>query len=315
MSSGFRIHGRAVLFACVFLIMAGTLSAEASYVIDRAVRLPAESYVGDRVELRYTVRTDATPEVPGETPQPRWGTVESLRVVPTAGGFDLRMTVTPYEPGTLTLPSIDLGSIRVEGLNLTVASILAPADQSLRPALGPQALPGTRGSLLGAALGFAVLVLVVFYLLGPGQRHVAALVFAHRLRLPYRRLLVRVQELEDNVARHSVREFYTILIVALQSFMTSRLGRPCEAATSREMAGVLPDLEAACGAPPGITGPLEEVLRAADGAKFAHVSVRRKKRLRHGKIVRAVAIELESHRRRARPRRQPGNAEFFHVGV
>ena len=110
----------------VGMLLVGTCAAvsQSSYVIVDSVRLPAESYVGDPVELRYTVRSAATPAVPDEIPQPRWGEVTDLRVQPGTGAFDLRMTVTPDAPGTLTLPRVDLGGVRIEGLSIVVESVL-----------------------------------------------------------------------------------------------------------------------------------------------------------------------------------------------
>jgi len=306
---------RPVLMA-VFLFL-GTWAAvsQSSYVIVDSVRLPAESYVGDPVELRYSVRSQATPAVPDEIPQPRWGEITALRVLSGTGAFDLRMTVTPYEPGTLALPRIDLGEVRIEGLSLIVESILAPGDVGLRPAHGPQRLPGTQAALLLFGFGISFAIALVLYLLGPGRRHIHSIVSRYRARVPYRKLLARVELLERDIKRYTMREFYIVLVKELQIFMTSRVERNCTAATSTELIEILPELEESCGAIAGTAAPLEEVLIAADNAKFARKTIRRKKRSRHLKLVHAVAVELESHRRRLRRSVRSPRGQVSRVGA
>ncbi|MEE8441372.1 MAG: hypothetical protein V3S41_06595 [Spirochaetia bacterium] len=300
----------------VFLLI-GTWGAvsQSSYIIVDSARLPAESYVGDPVELRYTVRSQANPVVPGEIPQPRWGEITALRVLPGAGTFDFRMTVTPYEPGTLTLPRIDLGEVRIEGLSLVVESILSPGDVGLRPTHGPQRLPGTQAALLLFGFGISFLIALVLYLFGPGRRHIHNIVSRYRARVPYHNLLALVRVLERDIKRYTIREFYIVLVEELQTFMTSRVKQNCTAATSTELIEILPELEESCGALAGTAAPLEEVLIAADSAKFARQTVRLKKRSRHLKLVRAVAVELESHRRRLRRSGRIQRKQVSHVGV
>lgn len=306
---------RSAVLAAWLLVVAGNAVSQSSYVIVDSVRLPAESYVGDSVELRYTVRSQAIPTVPDEIPQPRWGEISAVRVQAGRGEFDLRMTVIPYEPGTLTLPRIDLGEVRIEGLSLIVESILAPGDVSLRPAYGPRRLPGTQAALLLFGFGISFGIAIVLYLVGPGSRHIRTIVGRYRARAPYRKLLARVQTLQRDINRYTLRDFYIALVEGLQSFMTSRVARDCMAATSTELIAILPELEESCGAIAGTAAPLEEVLMAADSAKFARKAVRRKKRSRHLKLVHAVAVELESHRRKLRRSARHTREQVSHVGA
>jgi hypothetical protein len=255
------------------------------------------------------------PIVPDEIPQPRWGEISAVRVQAGRGEFDLRMTVIPYEPGTLTLPRIDLGEVRMEGLSLIVESILAPGDASLRPAHGPRRLPGTQAALLLFGFGISFGIAIVLYLVGPGRRHIRSIVGRYRARVPYRKLLARVQTLQRDINRYTMRDFYIALVEELQAFMTSRVARNCMAATSTELIEILPELEASCGAITGTAAPLEEVLMAADSAKFARKAVRRKKRSRHLKLVHAVAVELESHRRKLPRSARHTREQVSHVGA
>lgn len=231
-----------------------------------------------------------------------------LRILPRPGGFDLRLTATPFQPGTLALPALRLGDVRLDGLSLIVQSILPAGGGDVRPALRPQRLPGTRAALLFIGLGVSFAVALAFYLVGPGRRHIVALVNRYRSAAPYRHLVSRVHHLERDIRNYSVRDFYIELSREIQVFMASRTGHNCIAATSTELIATLPQLELACGAVPGTAEPLAEIIRASDTVKFQRRSIRQKKRIRHLEVVNAVATELETHRRRLGRRTRSGKS-------
>jgi hypothetical protein len=306
---------RSVLIVATMVMFAAKVFPQPTYVVVDPVRLPAESYVGDAVELRYTVRTPAVPVVPDEIPQPKWGNITSVRILPGVGEFELRLTVVPYEPGTLTLPRLDLGGVRIEGLSLNIESVLAPGEVGLRAAHGPRRLPGTRAAFLLFGFALSFVIALAAYLAGPGRSHIRGIMRRYRARIPYRKLLACVQLLQRDINRYTMREFYIALVQEIQSFMTSRVEQNCMAATSTELIRILPKLDESCGAVAGTATPLEEVFQAADGAKFAHRTVRRKKRSRHLKIVQAVVVELEAHRKKLRWSGHVAREQKNHVGV
>lgn len=310
---------RCILLALIGLIyLAGQVSAQASeisYTLSDAVRLPAESFVGDPVELRYTIRSAYRPPEPFAEVQPfgdaqsstvadpQWGTVESLRMNPHSDGFELRLVVIPYEAGTLTLPPIVIGEIRLEGLSLVVSSVLGN-DESLRPVHGPQYLPRTRSLVVVFFLALILVPVAAIYLLGPGRRHIAMLRSAFHSRAPHRQLVRRLDELHGSLEDLSGKEFYIELVLSLQLFMGARLGTSCISQTSTELTGQLSDLARSSGSTPDATIPLVEVFGIADAVKFANKRVRRTLRAEHINRVRGVAEALEEARRRNRRRSQ-----------
>lgn len=298
-----------ILFAAL-----GDLPAQSSYVIVDSIRLPAESFVGDPVELRYSVRSQAPATVPDSIPQPEWGDLAGVRIEPASGGFELRLTVTPYNTGTLTLPALDLGGLTLDGLSVVVSSVLE-TDDFIRSALGPRPLPGTAASFVLLGLVAAFVLAAVLYGFGPGRRHIASLLAWYRARRPYKKLLECVDTLDRDIKRYTIRDFYIRLMDAILMFVDSRMAQNCRAATSTELVSMLPELEQNCGAVAGTAAPLEEVFQAADNVKFAGLTVRRKKRTRHLVVVRAVAVELESHRVRFSRARRRAVPEVERVGV
>ncbi|MFW5743302.1 MAG: hypothetical protein ACOCW3_04900 [Spirochaetota bacterium] len=285
------------LAALALLATAPALAAQSYTVVDSA-RLPAESFVGDAVELRYTLRTDEQLSAPSPPPEAPWGTIESVSVSEGNGQYSVRIVVVPYEPGTLTLPRIDLGGVALAGLSVSVTSVLEP-ETELRTIYGPQRLPGTR-----LAIFLIVLIVVVpggaaLYLAGPGRTLINSFVARHRARIPYRNLMRTIDRLESNIRYETSREFYTKLVASIQDLMTNRLEFECRAATSTELEAYLPLLAARCGEQAEAVSELADIFRAADRAKFGHAQIRRKVRLAHLDLCREAMARLEAARKRA----------------
>lgn len=284
----------------------------ASYTIVDSVRLPAESFVGDAVELRYTIRTNAELTSPAEPPQPSWGEITDVAVFGGDGEWDVRIVLVPYEPGTLTIPRLPLGSISLDGMSVLVASVLDEQSE-LRAIYGPQRLPGTQLAVVLVALAIVVPAAAALYLLGPGRAVARRLLERYRARIPYRSLMRTLDRLEANLQRDTARDFYTTLIHSIQDLMTSRLDFECRAATSTELVSYLPALAARCGLPARAAEPVRPVLEAADSAKFAHSQIRRRTRSTHLDTCREVFGELEAARRRLRARPRASHGKEAHA--
>lgn len=287
-----------------------------SYTIVESVRLPAESFVGDPIELRYRVRSALELEAPARLPVPTWGDITSVRVIERGDEYDVRLVVVPFEPGTLTVPPIDLGGVALDGLSFVVSSVGEDRTE-VRGILGPERLPGTRLVMLIVVLAVALPLLALLYFAGPGRAVVRRILARRQARLPYRKLLRTIDQLEKNIRYDSARDFYTLLVSALQDLMTSRLGFECRAATSTELTSYLPALAAQCGADAQAADPLAGIFETSDSAKFAGAQIRRKVRLEQLRTCRALMVELESLRRRRRrlQRSRTGRREVADAGV
>ncbi|MFP4549530.1 MAG: hypothetical protein ACLFNT_01890, partial [Spirochaetales bacterium] len=211
---------RGVLCVAVVLVVvfgAPSVADSQSYSITNSVRLPAESYVGDPIELRYRIRTDASVAEPSELPTPAWGRVESVFISQADSEIDIRIVVVPFEPGTLTIPSLELGELELEGLSFVVSSVLpSESSESVRPIYGPERLPGTRAAIV-IAVGLVVLALLLtFYFVGPGKKRLSLWIGRMKARLPYRRLVRQLTALEAEGSEVADREFYIRLVDAIQ---------------------------------------------------------------------------------------------------
>ena len=226
--------------ACLLFLLTIPVAAQATYTIQESTRLPADSYVGDPVELRVTIRTEASVAEPETVPQPAWGNLESVRIIPRGSEYGVRLVVVPFEPGTLILPPIPLGEIRLEGLSIIVSSVLGAESEELRPVYSPQELPGSRAVIILIGFSLVFTISLALYLLGPGRRHIAALVARYNASRPFKRLVRDLGAIGTQIPATTARVFYTDIVAALQRFMTEILGRQCDSATSSEIAAMLP---------------------------------------------------------------------------
>jgi hypothetical protein len=298
------------------LFVAATSVAQVNYSVIENTRVPVNSYVGDEVEIRLVVRiTSELPEPlsdPAFVPQPTWGVIKSVRVIPRGDDYAIRIVVVPFEPGTVVLPTIPVGGIELAGLSIIVSSILSPDNEELRPAYGPQSLPGTSAIMLVIAIAVALAVAGPLYVLGPGRRHIQAIIDRYNARRPFRRLTSDLNAIYAQIPATTARIFYTDLISALQRYMGGMLKRSCDSATSSELAALLPALAAACSAEEAAARPLTGMLGLADKAKFAGAPIKRTVRKAHVRVVRTVAEQLETSRRlfgRRRARMVPEDTE------
>ena len=125
------------------LLFSGIFSLSAQEYQQLNVRfLPPDYYVGDTVELQFTLRSGGSPNlrVPDLLPDPGWVKLLSLNV--EKQGEDHRLTIRfiPYYPGTRSLPSLDLGDLTLRDIKIYTSSVMA-ADSD-------RELAGIRENLL-----------------------------------------------------------------------------------------------------------------------------------------------------------------------
>ena len=263
-----------ILLASVVVFFGAAWLLAAEYVVVRTVFLPRVYYVGDRVEMRTTVRTtgDSIPSDPAERPEVSWGIIHDIRIVNRAPEHDIRIMFTAFQPGTLTLPALDLGGIVVGDLNVFVSSI-ADERSEITPSRPQLLVPTTRARvaiLLGILLFFPAFVLLVVTW---GRRNAARLWEKYRTVMPYRRAMRALRILHEQKGDLDGRSFYIRLLEESRLYLTRRLGHDYLSATTGEIGAILrPTLE------PEDIAAIMEVFRYGDLVKFAHkrASVERK---------------------------------------
>jgi hypothetical protein len=260
--------------------------------------LPSIFYVGDQVEARITIRTrDEVSLVPPETmPKVAWAVFDSIATIERDDGWDVRVVFTPFEPGTHTLPPIDLGGVSVSGIDIHVRSILQDPLVELSPPRPQLLLPSTRlmFGIAGAVVVF--LPLAWFTFVRWGRKQVRRLVLWYRRGKPYRNLSKQLRGLNAEVDSEDGRAFYRDMMVEMRKYLSQKLRRDCMSATTSELEEFLKPVVSS----PESRKEIVSVFRAGDLVKFAGRSSTPSERRNHIDLLDRAASEIEAEQRRER---------------
>ncbi len=264
----------------------------ADYSVAGVTFLPQQFYVGDRVEMRAVVRLSRAEEltVPAPLPQLEWGDLHHIRLVPRGAEWEVRVIFTPFQPGTRTMPALNLGSVTVSGLSVHVPSIVEAGDYGEPAPPQPQVvLPGTRlwTALLVVLLVLLPLAWIVFF--RRGRRYLQELLQRYRERQPYRRLLRVVKQLTASIDQIDGRAFYIALLEQMRRYISTKVGADCMAATTGEIGAYLQRLPAT----DADRERLLQLFRYGDLVKFASVEASVSQRATHLGELRSVVESLE----------------------
>lgn len=291
---------RAARFAALlFFACAAVPLVAQEYSVSQSVLLPPEFYVGDSVEMRLTVRVGQNEALtpPKILPTDRWIVFHSIRVIPHGDTQEVRIGFTPYHPGTLPFPPIELGHVVLKDISVYVKPVLSSQTTGqttdLRAAYGPLLLPNTR-LLIGAFVGvFLVVPLLWLGFYRFGRKRIQELMKRLRENRPYRRLLRYLKAVDQRAGDMRGREFYIELLMELKLYLSRRLAVDCAALTTAELEPHLSGLQ--------LTDPervqLVAVFRFGDLVKFAAKPAPVRQRKSH--IDQLVTIVTASAKRAA----------------
>ena len=286
------------------LLLTGiALPIRADYQISSTTFLPQQFYVGDRVEMRVSLRVSAGAEltVPEALPQVDWGDLHHVRLLPRGAEWEVRIVFTSFQPGTRTIAPLDLGAVTVSGLSVHIPSILEIEGRSEpAPPQDQMVLPGTR---LWIALFALLLVLLPFFWIisvSRGRRYVHEFVRRYRERQPYRRLSRALKHLSASMAQTDGRAFYIALLEHIRRYLSTRLRTDCMSLTTSELDSHLDRLVPSA----EDRRLLLELFRYGDLVKFASLAAPAEQRSSHIAQLRAVVEKLEQRRTPRQPRRR-----------
>lgn len=291
---------KGILLSALFLLLAaGSLSSQ-EYSITRTVFLPSVYYVGDRVELRLSLRSPLLDEIqlPQDPPTPSWGDIHDIRIIDRGDEKDIRILFTSYYPGTRTLPAINLGPIVLNDISIFVTSILDTNEQDLVPSQSQIILPGTQMIIILWTLLLLSIPLLWLAIFKWGRQYLGTLIQRYREGLPYRRLLRSLKELTSNAGTMDGRNFYITLLDLVRVYLSGRIQVDARSATTRE-------LEAALNK--GVENPADRnfiirLFHHGDLVKFASQPSTLKSRMDHLSQLQEVLEHIENNRGTAQKR-------------
>ena len=209
-----------------------------SYQIHNQSFLPAEYYVGDTVQMTFTLRTDKTYNIsaPESLPDPGWVSILSMDVVPGTRETHVTIKLIPYYPGTRTLPPLELGDLTIDDLKLYTSSMLnTESSREIAGIRPPLLIPGTRtvGAILFTLL-FSLPVVFIF-LYRVIRNRTGEIIKSYRVNLPYRQFQRLVRRIRRSMVSMPEKDFYSRFSKGLKTYLSSRLNENLTSSTTTEI--------------------------------------------------------------------------------
>lgn len=291
-----RLLSRVLVLSSVLLFSQAAVAQE--YSIIETLFLPPLYYVGDQVELRVTLRSRfvSSITIPRELPQPSWGQIQDLRILDRGADRELRIRFVAFEPGTKTLPPLNLGPLVVADINVFVTSILNSGDQELRPLRSQILLPGTQAFIVLIIGGIVLVPLAWFFLFRTLRGSVQRIRRFYQEGKPYRRMQRNIRVMRSAADTVQGREFYIALLREIRAYLSERFQISAYSLTSGELATVfqhrLPE--------PEDREKLSKLFLHGDMVKFANLPSTITTRMSHLDLVERILAKIETVERSRR---------------
>lgn len=199
---------------------------------------PNEISVGDRVEMRVVLRSNEPEqiELPEEYPSNQSVEIRSMRMIQRDDDREIRLVLSPFRTGTLTVPEIDVGPGTLSGARFRVQSVL-PEDGSaeLAPVKAPGFLPGFQVIALVLLVVLVSAPFALYRLTVSVVGRIGTALAAHRANRPFRLFLRSIREISTLFDSLNARNFYIRLVDDLRQYLSERLHPDFMVATANEV--------------------------------------------------------------------------------
>lgn len=268
------MRGRLLVAVVLFLIR--ILPAAAQEARETTL-IPQTVYVGDRARLFVqlepvlggSARMPAVVDQAGLLPRTSIVHVHRVEIERRSSGDRAIIDFTAFEPGSVALPPVEAGGLRLAGLRVRIASSLAPDSGSeLAPPEDSLAAPGTFVQLYGAIFVLLALIAASFLIAFRALPRLRAYLERRRRGLAARSLRRVLEKLASAGTDLESAVFLTILFDELRSYLTYRTGCNCHALTAKEIPLVLGESAASALLGPADISFLEALFRRGDDVRF-----------------------------------------------
>ena len=200
--------------------------------------LPPDYYVGDTVDLQFTLRTSKNYDlqIPESLPDPGWVEILSLKMEKTGQDTLITIRFIPFYPGTRTLPPFNLGDLVLRDIKIYTSSVIsADADRELAGLRPNLIIPGTR--ITGAVIFSVLLSLPILFILlfRVVRTRTGAFIRSYRLNLPYRKFLRLMKKVRQSLNDMSDKEFFNIYAGGMKDYLSTRFQQDFSTLTTKEM--------------------------------------------------------------------------------
>jgi hypothetical protein len=233
---------RLFIFLILLLLQLALLTAFDNYQVYNLRFMPPEYYVGDTVEMTFTLKTDQVHDftVPEVFPDPGWLNILSIDIKSKGREADISIRLIPYYPGTRALPPLDLGALVIDDLKIFTSSLLnLESSRDLEGIQSPLFIPGTRavGVLVVSLLLILPILLVMLYRF---IRHrTGEIIKTYKINLPYRQFQRLVRSIRRSMMNMPEKEFYMIFTGGLKKYLSTRFHQDFGSSTTSEIESIL----------------------------------------------------------------------------
>ena len=263
-----------LLFSILILIIYITrLSANPSNV-EKIEFNPDLFFVGDRVELRITVKTEKILSKPILEEFGPWLRVFSTNTTQISDLiWEVRIIFSNYQPGIITFPAINLGPVKIENIQAQAASVLPNdyADSEIMSPLRKQLrLPKSLIVYLSLLLSTLIVPFIVVKLIIKVLRFLKLWHEERARNLPGKLLLTELSRIHGKYRTKTSTEddmlkFYVQLSSAIREYLSKKLDIYGHASTTYELSLEVSRL----GLSSEYVRSITRILEAADQVKFA----------------------------------------------
>lgn len=230
------------LFLFLFLFRL-PLYGSVEYDIDSKRFIPFTYYVGSPVELQINIKVshelkDISLPPPEKYPVSNWIEITDINFFPTVreNVYLFKIFFITFKPGKQMLPSLNLGALLLEGIEVDTQSILEVHDvKKIRPYRSQIEIPGTTfliGISIFIIIAFPIIAIILFHYLKKTLKHLSK---ARQKDLPRNRMKRALRRLKKIMSGLDDKAFYIRLAEIIKEYLSDRLSIPAKTSTTREL--------------------------------------------------------------------------------
>lgn len=224
------------LVLLLFLIFSFSLFAQEAE-IENLHFIPPDYYVGDYVELYFTLVTDKVYQldVPALLPGADWIEIRDVDIEQNGLETQVRISFVSFYPGTRTLMPISLGDITIREIKLFTRSLKDEGYSELAPLAAQLDLPATRLVIALLIISLLVIPVLLYFVIRFSVGAIELSLVRYRERAPYRALRRLLKQLSAVDHSYSNKDFYLELTEGIRKYLSKRFKRDYMTATTKEM--------------------------------------------------------------------------------
>lgn len=249
-----------------FLLVFSLSPLYAKVLVQEYLLDPPEFYVGDQVFLtvRFTMDKEVPLTEPAVLPQTDNFVIDSLIITQKNKEATLLIQFRSFLPGISYLPVLDLGGLRLDGIEIFTSSVTDSQTIDIRPIQAQAYLPGARLAIIGILLILLIVPLIVIFTWRVLVQNLKIFSYSISRKRPFKRFMRCFKKLTLNYPHMDAKDFFISLTDSLKHYLSNRTRYDFSTATTKDILKMsLPFVD------DSIRADLIGLLKTSDLVKFA----------------------------------------------